>query len=430
MWHTLCSAHVVSLKGTRRWELRAREDGVEGVETVFNECQLLRVRAARWPAARPRMHFFMHDFVIRGRVRSIPYHSSIAPKHQAGARWDPTWASDSRRLIEVPSQSVPSPPSTLWNSRRCGLGSENTMWSKSAQTMHSLAGLALPACFLRSQGEMGPKVSRSAWVTGFWGTNGVLVHVVLWVAMLPVLCGSSGRMAQVVQVVPGQLHLCSAAAENAARVSEKTGDPPGITRCILAPGIYRETLTYVGYAPLEIVGAGQEVTQLRGDEPVSGLSWTRSPDPEIAVFSAELPAGVLRTPGRQQAFFEDEWLPEARYPNTNVDKVLELTSWGFCGKGSSRGYCKDRPDAWSALPHRNWTGALATLSLGTRIATWTRTVKSHGAGWFSYPASLGPGPGTRDAEKPGARYFLSGVLAALDSPGELRWIRFFSAQSL
>ncbi len=246
--------------------------------------------------------------------------------------------------------------------------------------------------------------------------------VLLWLVAVPLLCGSIAGTTSVVHVGPGQLHLCAAEAENAARVSDGTGEPPGITRCILAPGVYRETLTYAGYAPIEIVGAGQGLTQFRGDEPVVGLSWTPSPDPETSVFSAELPAGVLRTPGVQQAFIEDKWLPEARYPNTNLDKILELTSWGFCGKGSKHGYCKDRPDAWSALPHRNWTGALATLSLGTRIATWTRTVKSHGAGWFTYQASLGPGPGTRDAAKPGARYFLSGVLAALDSPGELCWI--------
>lgn len=239
-----------------------------------------------------------------------------------------------------------------------------------------------------------------------------------WLLVFATFCGRRGCATKVVHVGPGQLHLCATAAEQAERDAQSTASEPEITRCVLAPGVYREALVYGGYAPLEIVGAGQGVTQLRGDEPLAGLSWAPSPDPETSIFSAGMPAGVLRTAGVQQAFFDDQWLPEARYPNANLNNILQLTSWGFCGKGSAHGYCKDRPDAWSALPRKNWTGALATLSLGTRIATWTRKVTSHGPGWFTYPASLGPGPGTRDNNKPGARYFLSGVLAALDSPGE------------
>ena len=222
-------------------------------------------------------------------------------------------------------------------------------------------------------------------------------------------------MATRLTVGPGELHRCATAALQA----EVSG---GVT-CQLLPGVYRESLEILsGTGPLEIVGAGPGLTELRGDAPLSGLDWTLSPRHNSGgIYWATLPPGELRTPGVQQAFLDDEWLPEARYPNTDIHKVLKLTSWGFCGKGSAHGYCKDRPDAWSDLAkqHVNWTGALATLSLGTRYATWTRRVTQHTKSSFHYyPGSLGPGPGTADAAKPGGRYFLSGVLGALDSPGE------------
>ena len=231
---------------------------------------------------------------------------------------------------------------------------------------------------------------------------------------------SANRMLSTLSLTvgPGELHRCATAALQA----EANNDGGGVT-CRLRPGVYRESLEILsGTGPLEIVGAGPGQTELRGDAPLAGLNWTLSPRHNgSGIYWATLPPGELRTPGVQQAFLDDEWLPEARYPNTDIHKVLKLTSWGFCGKGSAHGYCKDRPDAWSDLSkqHVNWTGALATLSLGTRYATWSRRVTQHTKSAFHYyPGSLGPGPGTADAAKPGGRYFLSGVLGALDSPGE------------
>ena len=217
-------------------------------------------------------------------------------------------------------------------------------------------------------------------------------------------------------VQPGELHLCAAAALRAASSANAT-----LTRCVLAPGTYYESLEYAGSAPLEIIGAGPGQTVLRGDSPLTGLLWTLSTLHNGSVYAAPLPPGELRKLGVQQAFLNDEWLPEARYPNTDLSKVLKLTSWGDCGKGSKHGYCKDRPDAWSRLAsqHVNWTGALATLSLGGRYATWTRRVTKYTPGAFHYePGGLGPGPGSAGAAKPGGRFFLSGVLGALDAPGE------------
>ena len=60
-----------------------------------------------------------------------------------------------------------------------------------------------------------------------------------------------------------------------------------------------------------------------------------------SIFKASLPPS-LRIRNIQQAFVDGSWIPEARYPNSNLGKILHPTSWGFCGKGSAHGKCKDR----------------------------------------------------------------------------------------
>ena len=162
----------------------------------------------------------------------------------------------------------------------------------------------------------------------------------LLVAAVALAATATAATAEVVRVGPGGLHLCAAAAQQAAAEEETHGRPATATRCVLAPGVYRESVEYYGTAPLEIVGAGVGLTEMRGDAPLSGLSWSLSPRHNGSIYSAPLPPG-LRTPGVQQAFIDNEWISEARYPNTNLKKVLKLTSWGDCGKGSEHGYCKD-----------------------------------------------------------------------------------------
>ena len=82
----------------------------------------------------------------------------------------------------------------------------------------------------------------------------------------------------IVNVSPGQLHRCAAAAHLAAAAAgQAAAGAPAITRCVLAPGTYRESIEYDGPAPLEIVGAGKGLTLLRGDVPLAGLDWTLSP---------------------------------------------------------------------------------------------------------------------------------------------------------
>ena len=49
----------------------------------------------------------------------------------------------------------------------------------------------------------------------------------------------------------------------------------------------------------------------------------------------------------------------------------------------------------------DWTGALATLNVGDRFTTYTRTVRNHtrGSSTFGYDGRMGPGPGAPPARE-------------------------------
>ena len=97
----------------------------------------------------------------------------------------------------------------------------------------------------------------SAQDTGYLPAGYRMIFVVAVLAAAGLAAGTN-----IVSVRPGQLYRCAAAAlqaEAEAEASAAAGsfnNPVQKTRCVLAPGIYRETLEYVGSAPLEIVGAG------------------------------------------------------------------------------------------------------------------------------------------------------------------------------
>ena len=114
-------------------------------------------------------------------------------------------------------------------------------------------------------------------------------------------------------------------------------------------------------------------------------------------------------------------------PNANLATMNSLQGWATTAAASSRGRVVDQPEPWSgglAATGVDWTGARATLNVGDRFTTYTRTVANHtaGSGAFDYGDDLGPGPGAPAAGSgkwgQGGRYWLSGKLGALDAPGE------------
>eukprot|EP00659_Diplonema_papillatum_P009609 gene9609-14923_t len=125
-----------------------------------------------------------------------------------------------------------------------------------------------------------------------------------------------------------------------------------------------------------------------------------------------------------QAFVDGNHMTEARWPNAVMADYLNASSWATEKSGSVYGMLVD-PDL--AATNIDWTGAIATLNTDIRVYTYTRTVQNYtlGSDHFNYTTPL---PGTK--ERPpshyiGSLYYLSGLLDALDSPGE--W--FFDNQT-
>eukprot|EP01050_Picozoa_sp_SAG11_P008981 SAG11_NODE_819_length_7017_cov_3.801821_2_plen_559_part_00 len=235
--------------------------------------------------------------------------------------------------------------------------------------------------------------------------------------------------ARVVVVAPGgdELRRCIAS---------------GAERCHLLPGIHYESAVVDTSREnsLEITGtlvSGKTRSAMSGALPVPG-PWVRH---KGSIFKTQLPPNLRLS--IQQAWAGDTWLPEARWPNTNLTAggptnapggPLSLTSWAKTfGKASQTDNCTactrlrlgEIVDPALASTAVNWTGALATLNVGFRFYTWTRRVEHHvpGSDRFSYNPHAGPG---RHVGGNGAyldkgldnRYFLSGKLEALDAPGE------------
>ena len=231
--------------------------------------------------------------------------------------------------------------------------------------------------------------------------------------------------ASVVEVAPGADELA------ACLVS-------GATRCHLLPGVHREAaiVAQVGEsrAPIEITGAPGSV--LSGAVPVPG-PWTRH---KGRIFKAQLPVS-LRGQDIQQAWAGQTWLPEARWPNANLTAggtattqggPLSLSSWATSyGRPNQTDNCTECTrlregvivDPELAKTGIDFTGALATLNVGFRFLTWTRRVLTHEAGSSSFhynqttpkgQKGLVGGSGHYLDKGLDNRYFLSGVLAALD----------------
>ena len=123
-------------------------------------------------------------------------------------------------------------------------------------------------------------------------------------------------------------------------------------------------------------------------------------------------------------------------PATNNNGPLSLSSWattyGYPGQTDNCSNCTRLRQGVIVDPKLaetgiDFTGALATLNVGFRFFTWTRRVTSHSVGSASFtynqttPAGqkglVGGAGGYLDKGEDNI-YFLSGVLAALDSPGE------------
>ena len=102
-----------------------------------------------------------------------------------------------------------------------------------------------------------------------------------------------------ITVAPGSLSRCAESAASAP------------TRCILAPGVYRDTIYHThskgGLHPLEIVGSGAS-TVIDGTERLN-VTWDVF---KGNIYKASLPL-ALRIKGIQSVYAEGTWISEVRY---------------------------------------------------------------------------------------------------------------------
>ncbi|KAJ9464309.1 hypothetical protein DIPPA_02517 [Diplonema papillatum] len=118
-----------------------------------------------------------------------------------------------------------------------------------------------------------------------------------------------------------------------------------------------------------------------------------------------------------QAFIDGTHASEARWPNAVVEDYLNASSWATFKSGSVYGMLVDPELATTGI---DWNGAIATMNIDDRIYTYTRTVMNYTKGGTQFNYSI-PLPGTKarpPAKYLGSLYYLSGLLAALDAPGE------------
>ena len=203
------------------------------------------------------------------------------------------------------------------------------------------------------------------------------------------------------------------------------------SRCRLLSGVHRATLSGGRWGSL----VGEPGAVLSGANPLPDR-WTRVSNSSI--YKQKLPAGTARV---EQVYVDDAWISEARWPNLGEDGALAKTNrpgvpwrdappgWAKVGVTSNlrKGVVID-----GSLPEGNWVGALAHLSVQHRYFTYTRPVLAANGSSFRYNPHCPTAPAgivggiykgeglpclTPPCRLPGI-YYLSGVRAALDTPGE------------
>ena len=231
-----------------------------------------------------------------------------------------------------------------------------------------------------------------------------------WLAATPdALAGTYYVSPQGADSAPGTLDRPFRTLQKAAGVLQ-----PGDTCCVRA-GTYRESvaLTRSGTEgkPIRFAAYPGEIVLLRGTDPLE-CRWQKH---EGHIYKTAI-ARVF-----DQLFVDDEMMVEARWPNRPMEKLWDRSTWASAVRGSCYGRLRDPQLVKTGV---DFTGALAVLNVTHQFYTWTRFVTDHEPrrDYFEYPKDFGKSTEMRYGTKTWAwqddRYYLAGVLAALDQPGE------------
>ena len=181
--------------------------------------------------------------------------------------------------------------------------------------------------------------------------------------------------------------------------------------CYIRKGLYRETILHkktgkVGQ-PIRYAAYDGEEVIIDGTDIITG-NWT--------VHSGNI-YKIKANNSFEQLFTDRKMMIEARWPNIRFEELFDRSKWAAMSDSSGHGKVIDPELAKTGI---DWTGALATLNVAHQFWTWSRTVTKHSVGsdMLEYPENLTGLAAWEKREYFGGRYYLSGLLKALDIPGE------------
>lgn len=182
--------------------------------------------------------------------------------------------------------------------------------------------------------------------------------------------------------------------------------------CLIRAGIYRETVTPAqsGTAAARITFASYqaEVATVNAADVVTG--WTLYSG---AIYRASAVGWTLGA-GKNQIFLDGNMLVEARWPN--VSGNVSHPVWAVSEDGGITGSTAFLTDSDLTFANGFWVGGIAVVnSENGRMERAVITASSSGSVTFGYGS---PPDNEWAAATPNRRYYLVGVLGALDSAGE------------
>lgn len=190
--------------------------------------------------------------------------------------------------------------------------------------------------------------------------------------------------------------------------------------CKVREGIYRESVVMncsgTPGKPVSIHAAPGEKVVIDG---------TEDPDLKWEKYRDRIYKAATRLSFRQ-LFFDGTMMFEARWPDMHsLEDLWSASRWAAVGAGTEYGKIVDDKLAATGI---DMTGATAVLNVYHQFYTWTRPVKDHCAGSnsFFYEKDLNGVPDGQngkdeshtDIKFADDRYYLTGTLALLDTPGE------------
>ncbi len=206
---------------------------------------------------------------------------------------------------------------------------------------------------------------------------------------------------------PGTIQKPFQTIQKAANIM-KAGDT-----CIVRAGTYRETIKVRKSGepgkPIRFIAAQGEKVIIDGTESVKG-KWKVYRD---RIYQIDLDGQQIT-----QLFVNHKMMPEARWPNCNIEEIWNRDHWAHAVMGSRKDLMISRELSGTNI---DWTGAVAILNIGPQYNTFARSVLKHSKGNDSFQYNLnrrmydGPDSGRSWADD---RFYLFGKLEALDSPGE------------